>query len=121
MALLFPEHRRALATGRVALTPEDFFTDFGKRVFTRVMEMENSADGFHFSALGEYFSPDEVGRLVKLQQDRQSLANNDESVLAAAAEALRDKREKRQALSSGDWQSEIARRRAAFKKKQDNE
>ncbi|MBQ9099065.1 MAG: DNA primase [Clostridia bacterium] len=121
LALLFPEHRRALATGRVALTPEDFFTDFGKRVFTRVMEMENSADGFHFSALGEYFSPDEVGRLVKLQQDRQSLANNDESVLAAAAEALRDKREKRQALSSGDWQSEIARRRAAFKKKQDNE
>ena len=72
-----------------------------------------------FSALGEQLSPDEMGRLVRLSREREELQHNDESVLASAAQALRGMRERRDARQQGDWQSEIARRRAASRKKQD--
>jgi DNA primase len=117
LLMVYPEHRKAVTAGRVVLTAEDFFTDLGKRTFERVMESEKSDNGYSFSALGEFFDPDEMGRLVRICQDRQSLSNNDESVLCAAAEALRLRREQREAKSAGDWQSEIERRRAALQKK----
>ncbi len=117
LLMVYPEHRKAVTVGRVVLTAEDFFTDLGKRTFERVMESEKSDNGYSFSALGEFFDPDEMGRLVRICQDRQSLSNNDESVLCAAAEALRLRREQREAKSAGDWQSEIERRRAALQKK----
>ena len=119
LLLLYDEHRKAVISGNPALQPEDFFTDFHKRVLAAILEMEKSEDGFLFSALGEQFNPDEIGRLVRIQQDRQTLSNNDASVLIAAVNVLRQRREKREALQSGDFQSEIERRRAALKKKQE--
>ncbi|MBQ8356736.1 MAG: DNA primase [Clostridia bacterium] len=120
LMLLYPEHRRAVLAGNPQLTSEDFFTDFGKRVFEAILQMEQSESGFVFSAMGENFTPDEMGRLVRITRDREALQNNDIGVLSAAAEALRQRREKRRALQSGDWQSEIARRRAEIKKKQES-
>ena len=78
-----------------------------------------SEDGFSFSRLGERFSPDEMGRLVRLQQDRQNMQNNGREVLADAASALIARRLAREAKESGDWQGELAARRAQLKKKQD--
>ncbi|MBO5355991.1 MAG: DNA primase [Clostridia bacterium] len=121
LLLLYPEHRKAVASGKTALTADAFFTDFHKRVFAAIMDMEQSEGGFVFSALGEQFSPDEIGRLVRIQQDRQALTHNGADVLTSAVDALKQRHEKREALHSGDFQSEIARRRAAAKKKQENE
>ncbi len=117
LLLLFPEHRKLCLTGEVGLSVDDFFTDFGKRVFTAITDAEKSGDGFSFSALGEQFSPDEMGRLVRLQQERQSLQNNGKEVLLHAAETLVSLRRAREAKASGDWQSELAARRAQMKKK----
>ncbi len=117
MLLLYPEHRKAVAGQGVALTAEDFFTDLGKRAFAAIMEMEQSESGFVFSALGEHFNPDEMGRLVRMSRDREELQTNDGAVLAAAAAALRRSREKREARDSGDVQSELARRRAEAQNK----
>ena len=51
MLLLYPEHREAVRTGKVALTADDFFTDFGRRIFTAIAE--NDRDGsFSTSVLG---------------------------------------------------------------------
>ena len=119
LLLLFDEHRKCCAKGEISLSEEDFFTDFGKRAFAAVMEGERSEDGFSFSLLGERFSPDEMGRLVRLQQDRQSMQNNSKEVLADAASALASLRQARVAKQNGDWQSELAARRAQIKKKQD--
>lgn len=120
LLLLYPEHRAAVAAGRIALAVEDFFTDLGKRAFSAIMDMENSDSGFVFSALGEQFNPDEMGRLVRLGREREELQNNDEGVLASASRSLHELRERREALQQGDWQSEIERRRAARRKKQDD-
>ena len=119
LCLLFPEHRRLCATGEIGLEAEDFFTDFGRRAYTAMMEAERSENGFFFSGLGEQFSPDEMGRLVRLQQDRQSLQNNGKEVLADAASALRSRRKAREASEKGDLQSMLAARRAMMKKNND--
>ena len=116
LLLEYPEHRKAVVSGRVELGADDFFTDLGKRAFQRIIEMEKSEDGYSFSALGEYFEPDEMGRLVKIDQSRQSLSNNSVDVLAAAAETLRRRREQRESAESGNWQSELARRRAELER-----
>ena len=116
----YPEHRKAVSEGKVQLAAEDFFTDLGRRAFAQTMAMEMGENGFSFSALGEFFNPDEMGRLVRICRDRQALTNNDANVLAAAADALRRCREQRESKDSGDWQSAISRRRAALKKKQED-
>ena len=113
LLLLYPEHRAAVKAGKIALSVEDFATDLGRRAFAAMTEMEESDDGFLFARLGETLSPDEMGRLERARRERQSLSNNDEEVLRAAAEFLRTAREKREATARGDWQSEIRRRRAA--------
>ncbi|MBQ9802287.1 MAG: DNA primase [Clostridia bacterium] len=119
LLLLFSEHRKLCATGTITLTPEDFFTDLGRRVFVAVIDAEKSEDGFSFSALGEQFSPDEMGRLVRLQQDRQNLNNNGKEVLVQAVDTLISLRRAREARASGDFTSELAARRARIKKKQE--
>lgn len=117
LLLLYPEHRRAVSDGTVRLLPEHFFTSLGKRVYQAVLDMEKSEDGYSFSALGEQFSPDEMGRLVRIQQERSALSNNDLEVLRAAAASLALEHEKQLERESGDWQGALARRRAALQKK----
>lgn len=120
LLMLYPEHRKALCEGKVTLREDDFFTALGKRAFTAILDMEKGGNGYSFSALGEQFAPDEMGRLERLRQDRHALSNNGLDVLLAAAELLIREREKREAGESGDWQSEIARRRAELKKKKES-
>ncbi len=117
LLLLYPEHRRAVCDGTVPLLEEHFFTAFGKRAYHAVLALERSENGYSFSALGEQFSPDEMGRFVRLQQERQALSNNSVAVLSAAAEVLIEAHQKKNAREKGDWQGELARRRAALKKK----
>ncbi len=117
LMLLYPEHRRAVCDGKVALTAEHFFTSLGKRAFEAICEMEKSEQGFDFSMMGERFAPDEMGRLVRLQQDRQALSDNGVQVLENAASALVDARQRQTEREAGDLQSEIERRRAAMKRK----
>ena len=112
LLLLYPEHRKAVSGGLVELGADDFFTDLGRRAFEAVMTMEQSESGFLFSALGEYFNPDEMGRLVRMTREREELQTNDRAVLEAAASALRRMREKRESRAVGDVQGELARRRA---------
>ena len=97
--------------------PKVFFTSLGKRAFEAICEMEKSEQGFDFSALGERFAPDEMGRLVRLQQDRQALVDNSVQVLRNAAGALIEARQKQNERDAGDLQAELARRRAAMKRK----
>ena len=117
LLLLYPEHRKAVCGGKVELGAEDFFTDLGKRVFEAVLTMEQSESGFLFSALGEQFNPDEMGRLVRMTREREELQTNDSAVLEAAVAALRRMREKREFRAGGDVQSELARRRAEAQQK----
>lgn len=117
LLMLYPEHRRAVAEGSVALSSECFFTSFGRRVFEEIMELEKSQDGYSFSLLGLKFNPDEMGRLIRIEQQRRALTNNSIDVLEDAARALREDCKKREERDSGDLSATLARRRAEWQNK----
>lgn len=96
LLLIFGEYRRAVADGTIALQASDFITEFHRRVFERMMEMESSEFGFRFELLGESFTPDEVGRIEKMEVSRQSLTQNGPEVFRSAIDTLRSIREERE-------------------------
>lgn len=117
MLLIYPEHRRLITSGSVELTPDDFVTSFGRRVFYAVMELEGSDGGFVFSLLGEKFTPDEMGRITAMESRRRALERNDAAALRSYIETL--KKEKTVA-EDADWMDELKRQRDDAKKKRKN-
>ena len=85
--LLHPEEiERIKADG--ALDSEDFVTQFGKRVFSAILD--HSSDGaFSEAALGEEFSGDEMGRIIGMKMKRAALSDNTRPVLNGCIERLR--------------------------------
>ncbi len=97
LLLLYGEHRKAVATGQVPLTEDCFVTAFHKKAFVHIMELEYDDGGFDFSLLGEFFTPEEMGRLARLEQARRVLSENGTSVLRSSAEVLAREKERRAA------------------------
>ncbi len=71
-----------------AILPEDFVTDFSRRVFTAVTDLykENITD---LSSLNESFTPDEVSRIFDMKFRRQELVSNGTKVLNEQITALK--------------------------------
>ena len=97
LMLIFDEYRDGVANGKISLSAEDFFSDFHRRVFERVVEMQKE-DRYDFSLLGESFTPDEMGRLQGLVQKRRALTENGKSVFLGCVETLK----KEKGLSATD-------------------
>jgi len=70
------------------LSEKLFSCDFTKRVFERLYEYRGDAS-FETSMLGEWFSPDEMGRIVRFVLDRERLSNNSLEVALELARTLR--------------------------------
>ena len=90
MLLLYEEHRAAVASGKISLSAEDFFTDLGRRIFEAIMKLQRSDGGFLFSLLGEIFTPDEMGRIGRMIHARESLSDNGTRVFREHIERLRE-------------------------------
>ena len=88
LLLLYAEHRTAVRQGIVPLSGETFITAFHRRAFEAIMALEQSDGGFEFSLLGEQFTPEEMGRMAKLEQKRRVLTENGTAVLRGAVETL---------------------------------
>ena len=89
LMLIYPEYRSAAAAGEEGLTAGDFFTAFGRRAFEAVVAAHNSPEGFSAPALEQAFSPDEVGRLQRMEQGRRALSENGPSVFREAIATLK--------------------------------
>ena len=85
---LYPEYRKMILEGKYTLSENDFFTDFGKRVFNSIFEIEKSGN-FDIGMLGEHFSPDEQGRIMRMQLARSQLSDNSEAVFVESLESLK--------------------------------
>ncbi len=101
MLLIYGEYRKAVADGTISLSAEDFVTEFHRRVFEKLAEMEASEYGFRFELLGTCFTPDEMGRIEKMEVARQSLTQNGPEVFRSAVDALRSIREEKE-IGKGD-------------------
>ena len=96
LLLMFEEYRNAVEKKEVALSAEDFVTDFNRRVFEVMMRLHQSERGMRYELLGLEFSPDEMGRIEKAEVTRQQLSNNGPEVFRSAVTALQNARKEEQ-------------------------
>ena len=90
--LLRPELMAEIRKGRLALSPSDFVTEFGRRVFEAFLSLEGH---FDIGMLAETFTQDEISRIVKMQIDRAKLTKNDAAVLADHIKTLKSESEEK--------------------------
>ena len=114
--LLYDEYRRAVSDGKVQLNESDFITDFGKRSFKAIMELEKSDGGFLFALLGESFNADELGRLAYIEQKRREVTKNDLEVLEASVRTLKAQNDE---ADSDDWMTSLRKKQGEAKQRRD--
>ena len=108
MLLLYPEYVVKIKKGAFNLSDNDFFTSFGKKVFSKIVELTDETGKFEFGMLGEDFSPDEMGRITEMRIRRERLSVNSEEILEDSIKKL-----KNEAVSGGlsDIESILSRKR----------
>jgi hypothetical protein len=117
--LIFDEFRRAAADGSAGLFAEDFVTEFGKKVFCVLCELENSEYGYSQVMLNQYFVGAEYDLLQRIEIDRRQLARNDRAVFDACIAGL--KAEKKKLEQSSDPFADLKAKREAAKMKKNKE
>lgn len=118
LMLMYEEFRSKAADGFEGLCADDFVTEFGRRVFEAMLELERSEGGFSKAMLGQSFTPDEMGRIEKIELSRRNLAKNDTEVFSNFISGL--KKEKSSNDDDNDPFAELMRLRAAVQKNKEN-
>ena len=80
------------------LNEDNFFTDLNRRIFRYIKESYENSDTF--ANLNEIFTPEEIGRITRIKNERMKLANNSEDVLLESIEALKSSMEKKTATGT---------------------
>ncbi|MBQ4136510.1 MAG: DNA primase [Clostridia bacterium] len=109
LMLLFPEYTLKIKKGELGLCENDFFTDFNKRIFNKIIELTDETGHFEFGALGESFNPDEMGRITELRIRREKLSVNSEEILKDSIAKLKNETAGEDRLS--DIEKILARKR----------
>ena len=115
LMLIFDEFRSEVVKSEL-LSEDDFITDFSRRVFLTMRELENSEGGFSKALLGQFFSIDEIGRIEKMEIDRRALARNDREVLISCIDGLKNEKLKNES-NSNDPFFELKRKQEELRKK----
>ncbi len=108
LMMIFDEYRAAVLSGQLELSEEDFFTAFGRRAFSVIMELQRSPEGYSHAMLGQSFSPDEMGRLQQMERQRRELSRNGPEVFRQSVQALKDAKARSDGHQSEDVVSSIA-------------
>ena len=97
LLLLYPEHRKNVFENSL-LDSSDFYTDLNNRVFEFIKNSYFS-DQTNIDNLDEFFTPEEVSRIIKMKIGRMNLTENGPSVLAESINSLRNSVQKKSAES----------------------
>ena len=106
LLLTYDEYRDAIIRGRAELSAEDFISEFHARVFDKIIELQRE-NQYDFSLLGEFFTPDEMGRLQGLEQKRRVLTENGMQVFLQCVQTVKE--EKKSSSSEAKGIDEIRR------------
>ncbi len=115
MMLMFDEYRSAVVSGQAGLSPDDFATDFGRKIFEAICNLEVSEGGFSKAMLGQSFTADEMGYIEKTEIDRRNLGRNDRAVFDSFITGL--KQEKEKMTQTDDPFGDLKAKQAALKNK----
>ena len=94
LLLIYDDMRSDVATGKIELGADDFVTDFARRAFAGVCELERTEQGFSKAMLGQTFSLEEISKLEEIEQNRRRFAKNDREVLLECIDNLKKEKEK---------------------------
>lgn len=86
--LLHPEYISEMRKKGTLPLESDFFTEFGKKVFSLMSEL-SMTDNFSDSMLGESLTPDEMSRLEKIKITRRQVTSNTIEILYDCLETLK--------------------------------
>ena len=89
LLMLYPEHRAIAFAEPPLLTEQDFFTGFGKRVFAFIRDAERE-EGFDKVSPDSVFTPEEVGRMMKMKLARMELTENGEAIFKESVAQLKN-------------------------------
>lgn len=87
--LLDEDARKYLEKNKDAVKPEDFFSDFSRELFEKILELQGSEHGFSLALLEEGYSPDQFARVYSIYHSREQLSTNGITVMLEAAKALK--------------------------------
>ena len=99
LMLIFDDQRSYVASGKAEVGEDDFSTEFGRRAFRLICELEQSEYGFSKAALGQNLGVDEMGKLEQIEQNRRKYTRNDRQVLE---EYIKNLKEEKVAAAMGD-------------------
>ena len=97
LLLLKQENRDLVLKNPDMLSPDDFITDFGKRIFELIIK----SDDFSETELGAHLNVDEMSRLEQMKLKRFELTENGEKEFIGLAAALRAEKRKK-SMSEGE-------------------
>ncbi len=117
LMLIFDEFRRAAANREVPIGAEDFVTDFSRRVFSALCELESSEAGYSKAMLGQMFDIDEMGRIEKIELDRRRLARNDMEVFMSCIESIKAEKNRVTSSDTSDRFDDLRKMQEALKNK----
>ena len=92
--------------GNFGLCEEDFFSEFGKRVFRESLSRCDDTGKFDIALLNEVLDTDEMGRITSMVVRRRQLTENGADLLRDMISRLKDETKRRKA--DGDELTQIA-------------
>ncbi len=88
LMLLQIGHRKHAFSAEINLREDDFFTEFGKKVYSYLQAHVEDEDATEL--LNESFSADEVGRITHMKIARMQLTDNGDDVFLESVRCLRE-------------------------------
>jgi len=79
------------------LTPDMFMCEFNRKVLEKLIEISGGDEHPDVGALGQFFTPEQMGAIMKMQVSRSGLSNNSVQVLEELIQRLEDERRKQSA------------------------
>ena len=87
LLLLYPDKRKNVFEDKL-LSADDFCTEFNKRIFSFIETAYRAGDD-SLEWLNENFTPEEVGRVMRMKINRMALSSSDDAVLYDSIDALK--------------------------------
>ena len=100
--LLYPDKRKVVFADKL-LCVDDFYTEFNRRVFGFIESAYVSGDD-SLEWLNENFTPEEVGRIVKMKINKMAFPAADDTVLYDSIDALKRSVRKKEAVKTSTFE-----------------
>jgi len=102
LLLLYPDKRKIVFEDKL-LCADDFYTEFNRRVFTFIENAYLSGDDSG-EWINENFTPEEVGRIMRMKINRMALSSANDAVLRDSIDTLKRALQKNESKNTNTFE-----------------